>query len=306
MIVRKNIYSLSNDEFGKFVAAIKAVKNTGDYNELIQLHASSINAVHRKPMFLPWHRAFLLRFEELLQEAMNDPTFGLPYWDWTNDVGSPNQIGKLWAAGMMGGTGRSGVTDGPFVASQWITISPNGEFGSVLERNLGGTGQPVTTTSDVLRLFRADQYDSFRTGLESGPHDTMHRWVGGQMASVPNSPNDPVFFLHHANNDRIWAQWQQLYPNVPTTAPGMNPTTVMPPTEPGVPGATVGSVIDAPFSRYAYDGFYIADVNWGDDALIPDPHNAYGVSGSPALAAFGVKLYCVRQGRGNSGWTWCG
>ncbi|WP_375414700.1 hypothetical protein, partial [uncultured Bradyrhizobium sp.] len=44
---------------------------------------------------------------------------------------------------------------------------------------------------------------------------------------------------------------------------------------------------------------------WSKDALIPDPGDAYGVSGSPALAAFGGKLYCVRQGRGNSGWTWC-
>ena len=22
------------------------------------------------------------------------------------------------------------------------------------------------------------------------------------------SPNDPIFFMHHANIDRIWAQWQ--------------------------------------------------------------------------------------------------
>ena len=27
------------------------------------------------------------------------------------------------------------------------------------------------------------------------------------------SPNDPVFFLHHCNIDRIWAAWQARYPN---------------------------------------------------------------------------------------------
>jgi len=34
------------------------------------------------------------------------------------------------------------------------------------------------------------------------------------------SPNDPIFFLHHANVDRLWAQWQLTHPgdsNYPTT-----------------------------------------------------------------------------------------
>ena len=27
------------------------------------------------------------------------------------------------------------------------------------------------------------------------------------------SPNDPVFYLHHANVDRIWSAWRQRHPN---------------------------------------------------------------------------------------------
>jgi tyrosinase len=27
-----------------------------------------------------------------------------------------------------------------------------------------------------------------------------------------SSPNDPVFFLHHCNVDRIWAAWQLAHP----------------------------------------------------------------------------------------------
>ena len=30
----------------------------------------------------------------------------------------------------------------------------------------------------------------------------------GRM-SLNTSPNDPLFFLHHCNVDRIWAEWQQ-------------------------------------------------------------------------------------------------
>ena len=38
-------------------------------------------------------------------------------------------------------------------------------------------------------------------------HNAGHRFIGGHMAGA-FSPNDPVFWLHHANVDRIWAQWQ--------------------------------------------------------------------------------------------------
>jgi tyrosinase len=53
----------------------------------------------------------------------------------------------------------------------------------------------------------------------------VHGWVGGLLspseASVkirgtmllPTSPNDPVFFLHHANIDRLWAEWQAMHPD---------------------------------------------------------------------------------------------
>lgn len=57
---------------------------------------------------------------------------------------------------------------------------------------------------------------------EPALHNRAHLWVGGvldpsargalrfgTMTVLVASPNDPVFFLHHSNLDRIWAQWQQ-------------------------------------------------------------------------------------------------
>jgi hypothetical protein len=42
-------------------------------------------------------------------------------------------------------------------------------------------------------------------------------YVGGSMNTMA-SPNDPVFFLHHANVDRLWESWQQVngVTNMPT------------------------------------------------------------------------------------------
>lgn len=45
-------------------------------------------------------------------------------------------------------------------------------------------------------------------------HNSIHVWVGGDM-SLSSSPNDPTFFLHHCNVDRIWAAWQERHPDAP-------------------------------------------------------------------------------------------
>lgn len=39
-------------------------------------------------------------------------------------------------------------------------------------------------------------------------HGVGHIYVGGDMASGGAPVNDPLFFLHHANVDRLWAMWQ--------------------------------------------------------------------------------------------------
>lgn len=53
----------------------------------------------------------------------------------------------------------------------------------------------------------------FRSRLEV-LHDGPHNWVGGIMATA-SSPEDPVFWLHHSNVDRLWAIWQREHPNQP-------------------------------------------------------------------------------------------
>ena len=39
------------------------------------------------------------------------------------------------------------------------------------------------------------------------------------MMSIPTAPCDPVFWMHHAEIDRIWAEWQAANPgqNQPLT-----------------------------------------------------------------------------------------
>jgi tyrosinase len=53
--------------------------------------------------------------------------------------------------------------------------------------------------------------------LEGQPHNNVHNNIGGVVPGVPASdygymqdnlsPTDPIFFLHHANMDRLWDVW---------------------------------------------------------------------------------------------------
>jgi tyrosinase len=59
-------------------------------------------------------------------------------------------------------------------------------------------------------------FNAFTPALQ-GVHNSGHVWVGGSMGSVATAPADPVFWMHHAEIDRIWAAWQ-------AANPGQNPT----------------------------------------------------------------------------------
>lgn len=48
-------------------------------------------------------------------------------------------------------------------------------------------------------------------------HNKVHLWVGGMVGdtvgtfTLNTSPNDPLFWIHHANVDRIWAMWTNIH-----------------------------------------------------------------------------------------------
>ena len=54
------------------------------------------------------------------------------------------------------------------------------------------------------------QFNQFRHWLQFGDglHGAIHHIIGGVM-SVGRSSNDPIFFCHHGNVDKIWNDWQK-------------------------------------------------------------------------------------------------
>lgn len=193
---------------------------------------SDRNAAHSGPAFLPWHRYFLMRLERFLQEAVEDPDFRIPYWEWSADAELPNPTtSPLWSMENLG----------QFVGEGWeVRLAMNGTTGRLqrvsrrLSRHLGSSGnlprreavRAVLRNQVVYDVapFNSSSPSGVRNPVEgwigdSGIHNSVHVWVGGDMG-LSSSPNDPVFFLHHCNVDRIWAAWQQKHPQ--SYAPDMN------------------------------------------------------------------------------------
>ncbi|WP_431677919.1 tyrosinase MelC2 [Kitasatospora sp. KL5] len=240
MAVRKNQATLTAKEKRDFVDAVLQLKRLGRYDTYVSTHNRFIvgdtdngeRTGHRSPSFLPWHRKFLLQFEQDLQSV--NPSVSLPYWDWTADRTAG---AGLWADDMLGGNGRSGdnrVTTGPFAAGggQWtITVRPDSR--DYLRRSLGTGVAQLPTRADVESVLAVQTYDAapwnsssagFRNQLEGwrgvNLHNRVHVWVGGLMGTGM-SPNDPVFWLHHCFIDKLWAEWQRRHPQqgyLPTTA----------------------------------------------------------------------------------------
>jgi hypothetical protein len=67
---------------------------------------------------------------------------------------------------------------------------------------LAGTGDIVFRARRRKQLRRPP--GCFWQPLEA-VHGGVHVWVGGSMSTIPTAPADPIFWMHHANSDRLWA-----------------------------------------------------------------------------------------------------
>ncbi len=265
MGVRKSTRSLTSAERAAFVSAVKALKaQTGgkNYDWFVDIHMkyfSAVNGVryaHHGPSFLPWHRQYLIEFEMALQAASRNPAITVPYWDWTVDR---SQDATPFTADFMGGNGVNGpVTTGPFAGETNWRIKYSSTTSTSLRRAMGGATLPSTTQVNTVLGYSTYDASPWSTATTSGMrnrlegwlapniHNSVHVWVGGHMAQQ-DSPNDPVFWLHHCNIDRLWSQWQARWRHLPNRyLPGGNTSGVVDVGETMQPwsGVTPAAVLD--------------------------------------------------------------
>ena len=147
--------------------------------------------------FFAWHRLFLFYFEKQLQDAAGDATLRLPYWDYTNlaELGMPDAFTK------------PAYTD----AAGVVQPNPLYEQRRATEWEHGGAALDSNAT-DVDSALDDPDFSAYQSDIEGNVHGYVHCTVSvtcpvADMGAVPYSSNDPIFWLHHANIDRLWSCW---------------------------------------------------------------------------------------------------
>jgi len=205
MAIRKSASAMTVVEQNTFIYVMNKLINAPDdpnsYGDIVGFHADMANTMHGSmgavgvQRFLPWHRAYLLKIESM--GKLIDPAFFIPYWNWPV---APQGI-PAWLTAFLPTVKRVGAN---------ITVT-----------RVPGAIAALPTVAQITTILANATYTGFTTALETGPHNAVHGWVGGTMASIMTAPADPLFWMHHAMVDRIWSQWQ-------VTHAGLNPTLVAP------------------------------------------------------------------------------
>ncbi|MDO8877952.1 MAG: tyrosinase family protein [Pseudolabrys sp.] len=195
------------DSYRKAVDAMKRLPASDPRNWTKQAQIHLNFCPHGNWYFLPWHRAYLVAFERLCQQLSGNPNFALPYWDWTANPQLPaafamptynGQPNPLFNASRNSQTATIPASvAGPQVMADILAETNFEVFGSSMP-----DGQNSTAPS-------WQRVNGFQGPLESGPHNTVHGIIGGDMGTYM-SPLDPIFWLHHCNVDRVWNRWNNL------------------------------------------------------------------------------------------------
>jgi tyrosinase len=259
--IRKNANGLSPSEISRFVSAFARLNNqgAGRFADFRNMHKSAgLAEAHGAPGFLPWHRAYLLDLERELQAI--DSSVTLPYWRF--DRPAPNVFTPLFlGTSTTGGAVQFGSTN---PLQFWVTDSTMGVDRSP---HFDIPTQPAHVISEAQTLALGSGYGAF-VRMEGDPHGRAHTSFGGSINNPATAPRDPLFFLLHANVDRLWAKWQRRFGR-------FNP-------------ATGASFVGSPGNRIGHN---LPDTMWpwNGSTVSPRPPVAPGgtLAVSPATAAPG-------------------
>jgi tyrosinase len=184
---------------------------------------------HGSFFFFSWHRMYLYYFERILRKASGDPNLTLPYWNYTDDPWMPDPDRRQLPIVF-----RQPAVECGSPPTSWDT-TPNCNPLFASHRGPGmndGTGFLQPGAVDYSQAFNYTNFEapagmgaaSFGGGeisqpahanmdwgaLELTPHNVVHCQIGGWMCDFNYSAHDPIFYLHHANIDRLWNHWVAL------------------------------------------------------------------------------------------------
>ena len=224
-VMRKDINTLKATDqvivsYLKAVDAMQKLPATDPHNWTFQanIHAAMMNGTvdptwdtcqHGSWFFLPWHRAYLWYFEKIVQKYSGDPTFALPYWNWT-DPGA-RSLPALFrddTTVLFDMNRDANVNDGSkTVTDAWVTT----DYQTALNLTDFFTTDPTVAmnTFGGFAVGMPVHFQGNAGALELSPHNNIHTWFGptSDMTDPTTAARDPAFWSHHAMIDKTWEDW---------------------------------------------------------------------------------------------------
>ena len=217
---RPSVTELSPRAIAELRAAFAKLQQIDDergYQHLAGLHGLPLpfycDQAHGQPAFLPWHRAYLHRFELALRSTGHDVM--LPWWDWVTVRRIPdayqeipnaeNPLRSVHINVRALEQGRRAEGEQEDADEIRLARIP----GTVREPARGGSRLP--TAKEIEAVMAYTDFTSFTSNLEDY-NGNVHVWVGGHMGDIPFAAYDPIFWAHHCMIDRLWRMWQLRHP----------------------------------------------------------------------------------------------
>lgn len=194
--VRRNASAMAANDpilrgYRRAIIAMRALPNTNPCSWFYQaaIHGTTDpsnllawNTCHTDPTFFwAWHRMYLYWFERIVRKHSGMYDWAIPYWDWANPAER-----ALPAQFRVSGSALYDATRSPAI---------NG--GALLSAGL------ATSVNSAMALLA---YFSAQSSI-NGPHGSVHVTIGGNMGGTSSAAKDPIFWLHHAQVDRLWNLW---------------------------------------------------------------------------------------------------
>lgn len=185
---------VNSKDWSQFVAANQRLKDCQRFSTLANWHRDCCNGttvtdVHGSLYFLPWHRIVVHLYEKALQQASGNANLRVPYWEWQMDLGVPPEYED---------------------AAALKPVDKQGQ--TIARRNVIETESWSADALNTDRFLLKSTFQDLSIESDQGAHTWVHTWSGSVMEEVKEAARDPLFFVHHANMDRLWFQWKQQNP----------------------------------------------------------------------------------------------
>jgi tyrosinase-like protein len=164
---------------------------------------------HESWFFFPWHRIYLFYFERIVRQAVVEEggpaDWTLPYWNYDLDrahAALPDPF--LQPADASNPLFLGGRNRGPSEGKPIPELLAFEERALALREFIGNAMFGGGNRSPHQPRFWGQPGPP-----EISPHGAVHVAVGGAMSDPETAAQDPIFWLHHSNIDRIWAVWNE-------------------------------------------------------------------------------------------------